>query len=165
MEFLQHTSNWIKGELFESKIIFAFGLFAFIVGFLFWKIGDTPNAKALFYPLLVTSLIYGSLGASMYISNQKRIVEFENEYKLDNQKFVHKEKQRVESFQYQYTISKIVATICFLATLLIFWITKNATWQGIGLGLTIFGIIGLMVDYFSEERASIYYKHILESLG
>lgn len=165
MNFYQHTFNWIKGELFEAKLILTFSLILITIGFLFLKIGGTSNAKALFLPLIVSSIIFGSVGSSMYFSNQKRLNEFEQEYKLDNLTFIKKEKERVESFQYQYTISKIVATVCFLITLFIFWTTKNSTWQGIGLGLTIFGLIGLMIDYFSEERAALYYKQIIEIIG
>lgn len=100
----------------------------------------------------------------MCVTNQKRIVNFEKEYKLDTHSFVNKEKQRIESFQYQYTISKVVATVGFLSTLLIFWLTKKSTWQGFGIGISLFSLVGLIIDYFSEERARIYYQEILKLL-
>ena len=78
--------------------------------------------------------------------------------------FIQTEKARVEGFQFTYVITKIVATVLFAATLLIFWITKSPTWQGIGIGLTLFAFAGLVVDYFSQERADIYYSTILEAL-
>lgn len=78
--------------------------------------------------------------------------------------FLHAEKKRVEAFQYMYTISKVVATVCFVFTLMIFWFSKSSSLQGLGIGLTLFAISGLIVDYFSQERAEIYYKVILEQL-
>jgi len=49
-------------------------------------------------------------------------------------------------------------------TLLIFWHSKDPGWQGWGIGLTTFAIAGLVVDYFSRERAAIHYKAILEAI-
>ena len=86
------------------------------------------------------------------------------EYQTNSQAFVVKEKERVEGFQYMYTISKVVATVTFIATLLIFWFTKSAAWQGAAIGLTLFGISGLIVDYFSQHRAMAYYDAILKAL-
>lgn len=164
MSFFSSTSAWIKGELFEALLILSFGLLTLITGFLFWKIGTTANSKALFLPLLIIGLIYAAIGGGMLVSNKKRMAEFPKAYEKDNTAFIQAEKKRVEDFQYGYTTSKIVASICFPLTLLIFWYTKNPTWQGVGIGLSYFALTGLVVDYFSQERAAIYYKTILEAL-
>lgn len=164
MNFYNHTIAWIKGELFEATLILSFGLLTIIAGYLFWKIGTTPASKALLIPLISTGIIYAVIGGGMLASNNKRIKEFEPMFQQDNTAFIQSEKARVDSFQYGYVISKIVAIIFFTATLLIFWITKNPNWQGIGIGLTVFALAGLVLDYFSQERADIYYKTILEAL-
>ncbi|RXK85488.1 hypothetical protein [Filimonas effusa] len=165
MEFIQNTINWIKGELLEASLIIAFGVITIIAAFLFWKIGTTPNAKALFLPLLVSGLIYTTIGMGMRITNPKRMVEFLQKYRENRVAFIQAEKKRVDDFQYGYTISKIVASIFLPATLLIFWFTKNPTLQGIGIGLTYFALAGLVVDYFSQERADLYYAAILKALS
>lgn len=164
MDFFQNTSNWLKGELFESKLIIVFGVFTIIMGVLFWKTGNTPNVKALILPLILTGIIYSAIGGNMLYSNQRRMIEMQNSFQEKQTEFVQSEKKRVEDFQYQYKISKAIATIFFIATILIFWFTKNPTWQGIGIGLSYFGLAGLIIDYFSEGRASIYYHKILEFL-
>lgn len=165
MEFIQHTIHWIKGELFEAKLIFAFGFASIVAGFLFWKIGSTPNAKALLIPLVVAGAIYSTIGAGMLYSNSKRMKELPQSYQQDKAAFVKSEKKRVDDFQYGYKGSKIVAAVFFVLTLIIFWTTKNPTWMGIGIGLTYFALAGLVVDYFSQERADAYYKTILASLA
>ncbi|MFT3979269.1 MAG: hypothetical protein QM687_02280 [Ferruginibacter sp.] len=164
MELILHTTQWIKGELFEAKIILAFGLFTIVAGLLCWKIGTTPNAKALLVPLIVVGCIYTVMGGAMLFSNQKRSVELSLSYETNKAAFVQSEKKRVERFQYQYVVSKITATICFALTLLLFWFSKSPTWQGIGIGLSYFSLAALVVDYFSKERASIYYQEILAYL-
>ncbi|MDF7820623.1 hypothetical protein P1X15_23565 [Runella sp. MFBS21] len=164
MELIQHTTNWIKGELFEAKLIVSFGILTAVVGFLFWKLGNTPNSHALLWPLLVCGVIYIGVGGGMLVSNPKRMVELPKSYQQDQKAFIVSEKKRVDDFQYGYKVSKIVATIFFAATLLIFWTTKNPTWMGIGIGLSYFAIAGLAIDYFSQERADTYYNAILAAL-
>ena len=46
MDFVQHSIDWAKGEIFEATLIAAFGLLTILAGVLFWKLGKSPNAKA-----------------------------------------------------------------------------------------------------------------------
>jgi len=135
MNFFNHTAAWIKGELLEAALILSFGLATTLSGFLFWKLGTTPNSRALPLPLAITGMIYAVIGLSMVISNQNRLMAFERSFNQDKKAFIQFEKKRVEDFQYGYTVSKAVATVCFPLTLLIFWFTRNHTLQGIGIGL------------------------------
>ncbi len=164
MDFFNHTIVWVKGEILEALLIIAYGLLTILSGFLFWKIGTIPAAKAMLLPLVVVGIIYSAIGVSMYTSNYKRLNNYEIGYKEDNSHFIKAEKQRIESFQYMYVISKVIATVSFVGTLLLFWFTKNPNLHTLGIGLTLFGLSGLVIDYFSQERADIYYKVILETM-
>jgi len=160
MNFFDHTTSWLKGEILEAALILSFGFAAGLTAFLFWKLGATPNAKALLVSLVITGTIYAVIGLSMLIANQNRMKAFKLSFHQDSRAFIQSEKKRVEDFQYGYTVSKIVATVCFPLTLLLFWLPKNPTLQGIGIGLSLFALSGLVVDYFSQERADTYYKVI-----
>ncbi|MDO4879817.1 MAG: hypothetical protein Q3983_00915 [Capnocytophaga sp.] len=165
MEIFSYTQNWLRGELFEGKLVLAFAVCTALLGVVFWKFGTAPTAKALLIPLLVVGAIYVAVGTTLITSNPKHHATFEAQYKEDPTAFAQSEKARVEGFQYQYVISKVVATVCFIATLLIFWFSKSYTWQGVGIGLTYFGLVGLVVDYFSQHRAEEYYEHILRFIN
>ncbi|MBW1299030.1 hypothetical protein [Aquimarina litoralis] len=160
MDFFNYTQNWIKGELFEATIISIFSILLIVSGVLFWKFGTTPSSKSLILPLIVVGFIFISAGTSMYFSNKKRLIEYKERYTKNKSEFVMEEKQRVEGFQYMYTVTKVIATLSFIITLIAFWFTKNYTFQGIALGFAILGTSGLVIDYFSEERANTYYKRI-----
>jgi hypothetical protein len=164
MNFFDSTTTWIKGELFEASFILLFGISTILAGLLFWKLGSTPNAKALLLPVVVTGIIYSVIGGGMLYSNEQRMVAYVQSYQRDHSGFIRSEKKRVEDFQYGYIVSKIVATICFLTTLAIFWYIKSPVWQGVAIGLTYFALAGLVVDYFSSERAAVYYSAILKAI-
>ena len=164
MEFINYTLNWTKGEIFEAVIISIFGLIVILAGFLFWKFGETANSKSMLIPLIVTGVFYLATGISMYTSNQKRMVEFEKSYEENHSTFVLQEKQRVEGFQYMYTMSKVLAAVFFLVGILAFWLTKNPYILATGIAVMLFGLSGLVIDYFSQERADTYYSLILQEL-
>ncbi len=160
MDFIHHTTNWIKGEIFEATIFGSFGLLTIICSLLFWKFGETPNSKALIIPLIIVGLFFLGTAFSGISSNKKKIPQYTEAYKQDKSAFVKSEKARVEGFQYLYTMTIIIASVCFVLAICAFVFTHNATLRGIGIALAIFGITGLIIDYFSKERADNYYKEI-----
>jgi len=73
MDFIQHTTNWIKGEIFEATLFGSFGLLTIICSLLFWKFGDTPNSKAVIIPFIVVGLFFLGTAISGISSNKKEI--------------------------------------------------------------------------------------------
>lgn len=54
----------------------------------------------------------------------------------------------------------IIASVCFAVSIYFFLFTNNYILKAIGLALIIFGLTGLIIDYFSKEWADMYYKAI-----
>jgi glycerol uptake facilitator-like aquaporin len=165
MEFIQHTLNWVKGELFEGKIIAIVSFAILLASFLFWKFGTTPNAKAIVIPLLVVGVIAASVGVPMVFSNQKRLVEFQSNYEENSLEFIQSEKERVEDFQYMYTTALIATVVFLLVALCLLWFTKNQYLHASAIALILFGLSVQMIDYFSKERAKVYYEHIDQEIN
>jgi membrane-bound ClpP family serine protease len=164
MDLFEHTTHWVKGEIFEGSTIIVSGVLTFIVGFLLWQFGTTPNSKTLIIPTFVVGVLFVAMGISMVYSNNKRLPEMEAAFRQNNTEFAKIEKQRVEDFQILYPISLAVSTVCIALTLIFFWFTKNETLYATGIALSVFGIALIVIDYFSKERAAIYYEQILKNL-
>ncbi len=164
MTILEHSIAWAKGEQFEGMCIAIGGVITMVVAFLFWKYGTTPNAKALVVPSLVLGVLFVLMGIAMINSNGKRPAEFQQAYESDHAQFLLDEKKRVEEFQILYPISLGVSATFFLITLIAFVWSKNPTFHAIGIALAVFGIALIVIDYFSKERAAIYYELILQQL-
>jgi hypothetical protein len=164
MDFIQHTINWCKGEIFEGSMVALYGAVIVIVSILFRKIGTTPFAKAMFIPLLVVGLLCIIVGGSMVVNNNKRIVEYRKAFEMNPQEFIKSEKERTDNFikWYPYTmyitaVVIIIAIVCYL-----FW--GGAWGRALGLSLLLLGLSVLFVDNFSEERAGIYHQAIVNKL-
>jgi hypothetical protein len=164
MNLIQYTINWTKGEIFEATLFGAFGFLIIIIAAIYWKFGTTPNAKAMVIPLLVVGLFFAAMGVFGVLNNQKRIPQYEKAYEQNPSKFVQSEKQRVEDFQYLYTMTIIIASVSFAIAIGFFFLSSNHLLKAIGIALILFGLTGLGIDYFSKERADIYYKEIKKEL-
>lgn len=160
MEFIQHTANWVKGEIFEATIFGSFGLLTIICSLLLWKFGETPNSKAVIIPFLFVGVFFLLTAISGIVSNNKRLIQYTEAFKKDKTGFVKNEKKRVENFQYLYKLTIIIAAVCFAVAIGFFLFTDNHVLRAWGLALIMFGITGLIIDYFSKERADTYYKTI-----
>ncbi|MFK7926143.1 MAG: hypothetical protein AB8H47_29615 [Bacteroidia bacterium] len=164
MEFIDHSLNWCKGEIFEAKFITLFSALILLSTLLFWRIGTTPGAKAMIIPLLVVGLLVGSLGIGMLMSNSKRLKDFEQVYQADAQAFIQAEKTRTDEFMSWYPITRyIMLGIGLLGIgLFVFWATPLG--RAIGISLLLIMIGTFVIDHFSEERADIYHAKIIEAL-
>lgn len=164
MDFIQHTPNWVKGEIFEAAIFGSFGLLMIICSSILWKIGDTPNSKALIIPLAVVGIFFMATAIGNIWSNNKRLPGYTVAYHKDKSAFLKSEKKRVEDFQYLYKMTIIIASVCFFVAICFLLFTPNHTLKAVGLALIIFGLTGLIIDYFSKERADTYYKTIMTEI-
>jgi membrane glycosyltransferase len=164
MDFIEHSIAWCKGEIFEARLILLFGILMVVVAFLFLKTGSTPAATAMFYPLLVVGVLFTAGGATMQYTNPKRIVEFQKAYKEDPKAFIQSEKERTDNFINWYPKTMWIATVVGLAGMALFMFWPVPIGRAIGISLIILMLATFVIDHFSEERAEIYHKHIVEAL-
>ncbi|PRY30427.1 hypothetical protein CLV58_12448 [Spirosoma oryzae] len=163
--FIRYTIDWCQGEILEGRIVLLFGCLCTLVTLILWRTGTTPNAKALVIPLLVVSLLHVGTGLSMMRSNRARINAFSMAYQANPAQFVQQEKIRTESFMKWYPLTRYVVGGLFLIGMLVFLFTTAPLWKSVAICLLITGFSILLIDYFSEERATQYHQHIIETLS
>jgi glucose uptake protein GlcU len=164
MELIQYTQDWIKGELFEARLITLFSITLIVIALLFYFFGNTPNAKAMLFPLIFVGIIFTSVGVGMLYSNSKRTDEFKLAYQDNPQEFASSEKARCEVFMPWYSTSRWIVSIIGILGVLIFIFWSTPIGRAIGVSLILITLMAFVVDHFSEERANIYYEHITESI-
>jgi hypothetical protein len=157
---LENALHWYKGEVFEAKFILLFGVITIALSLVFRYGGTTPYARALFIPMLVVGLLFAiSAGWGIY-SNEKKAAAVEQRSQADTDEFIVSEKKRVEDFQWLYTFSLITSAVSFAVALIFLVFTKNIYLHATAIALVWFGIAFMVIDYFSKERATIYYEQL-----
>lgn len=160
---IQNTINWYNGEIFEGKFILGFGFFLILTALLFYFLGNTPAAKALLIPLLVIGLFFSITGVNMIYSNGKQKQEIVKRYGQNPKEFINTEIKRVNDFQYLYPMSIAISLACFLIAIALLYFTQNIYLKAIAISLILFGMAFAVIDYFSKERATIYYEQLKSS--
>lgn len=156
---LKDTFDWYKGEIFEAKCILGFGIFIVVCSLLFYFFGNTPKSKSLLIPMLAISLFFITTGITMINSNINKIKETaQNQTATD---LVDNEIKRVEDFQYLYPLSIGISLVCFVVAISFLYFVKNIHFQSIAIALILFGSAFAIIDYFSKERAAIYYEKLI----
>lgn len=164
MELIEHTINWSKGEILESTITGIGGLLLLVSGIIFWKFGDTANAKALVLPLVIVGLLIIAAGSFGVASNKAKINRFQQEYQKNPFSFVQSEKERVEGFDNIFKYSYPGAIILVIAGAILFFLFQSPNIKAISLTLMLLGLIAYFIDFFAAERAEIYYHEILKAV-
>ncbi|WP_165590521.1 manganese efflux pump [Chryseobacterium aquaticum] len=157
---MQNTINWYNGEIFEGKFILAFGIFLILTASLFYFLGNTPTAKALLIPMLIIGIFFSITGANMIRYNGKQKQEVAKKYEQSPKEFINAEIKRVDDFQYLYPMSIAISLACFLIAIALLYFTQNVNLKAIAISLMLFGMVFAVIDYFSKERATIYYEQL-----
>jgi len=160
MELIQHTINWTKGEIEEALIMGIVGFLFVISALLFWKLGNTPNAKAMVLPLLIVGMIPLVAGVSGVYTNKKRMIEYTKQYHADPAAFIQSEKERVEAFDEIFKYSYPAAIILLIGGAILFFVFKSPNWKAVSLSLMLIGLMAYFIDHFVAERADKYLEEI-----
>ena len=160
MELIQHTENWVKGELIESIATGCVGLILLVATFLFWKYGSTPYARAMILPLLVVGIIPFVAGISGSYTNANRMTVYEQHWQADKKSFIASEKERVKGFDNIFKYTYPMAIIFTIGGALLFFAFGSLTIKSISLALILMGGMAYFIDHFAAQRASVYLAHI-----
>lgn len=164
MDFITHALDWCRGEILEGRIILTFSLVIAIVAVSYAIWGNTPYAKAAFWPLILVATF--ALGAGIYLIkvNQKRIPEYRAAFEEDPGQFISAEKERTEAFIKWYPITQKIVFGTMIIGMLCLILSHKVWIRSFGIGLMLFSFFIFIVDHFSEERALSYHQKIVEQL-
>ncbi|HAA16475.1 MAG TPA: hypothetical protein DCE41_34120 [Cytophagales bacterium] len=163
MELLPHTLNWCKGEMMEARYILGVGVTLVIISLCFHLIGTTPASKAMLWPLLVTGILFVGGASGMLYKNKQRLAEYPNVYEADPAAFVQAKKARADNFIGWYPRTRFIMIGVALLGMALPFFSQNHGVRSIGLILMLIALAAFVIDHFSEERANVYYEHILEA--
>lgn len=164
MIFLDHTMEWIRGEIFEAWMLILFGVTLLALAALFWFAARTPPIQTLFWPFAIIGLLWGGAGAFSLYNNTSRLTSYEQTYQtVGAEQFVQIERKRVDGFIWAYKYLLITWSIAIVLGLIAFMVWGGITGRGVGLGLILLGLGGLMVDHTSEQNAHDYDKHVKQA--
>ena len=161
MDFIEYTRKWFEGEIFEDYAMVGAGVVMLVLTFAVWRFGASDSTRAIWIPMLLVALLHAAGGASLAINNHHRLTQFEKQYQEQPvEQFVQSEKARVDGFMGIYLMTIVVAAILFVAGTCMFAFCPALWLRGTALVLIYLALSGLVIDYFSKDRALVYLQEI-----
>lgn len=164
MDFIHHTLQWCKGEIFEGKISLLFGILILLVSLSYWKWGTTAYARAMFWPLLVVAFLAAGAGVYLIRTNQKRIVAYQEAFRENPDTFLDTEKERTADFIKWYPYTQKIFLGVMVVGMLCMILSHSPGIRAIGIAVMLLSFYVFVLDHFSEERAHLYHSRIIEHL-
>ncbi|MBL4782243.1 MAG: hypothetical protein JKX92_08375 [Porticoccaceae bacterium] len=164
MGIISGSLQWCKGEIFEGRLYLLFGICVCLLAFLYWKSGSTVFAKAMFLPFLLLGLLASGTGLSLMMSNEKRLIDYQQAFDSSPNEFLASDKLRTEGFIGWYPYTMYGMSTLIIIGIALFLFLPTATGRAYGLATILLGFSILFLDHFSEERAHRYHGKILAAL-
>ncbi|MBT8256272.1 MAG: hypothetical protein KJO23_07010 [Bacteroidia bacterium] len=164
MEFIQHTIEWCRGEIFEGKLSILFGIVILLASLGYWKFGSTDAAKAMFVPLLMVALLSIAIGAYLIQANSKRITHYTEQFEQTPAEFILSEQERTAAFIKWYPYTQYILFGLGILAMLCLILSNKPLLRAIGIALLLLVLYMFTLDHFSEERAYKYRREITKQL-
>lgn len=161
MEILNHSVEWSQGEIYEGKWIISFGCILVAVALFIHFDSISEAAKTLLIPCIVLAVLFIGTGVYLVTQNTNRILIYEEVQKEQVPAFVKGEKERVSAFISWYPKTRIILAILAVFGLAFVLFSKNHMLSSIGIALVALALSGYVIDYFSEDRAKVYFEALM----
>ena len=165
MDFIANSLQWCKGEIFEGRLYLLFGIAVCLLALIYWKSASTDFAKAIFMPFLLLGLLASGTGLSLIMSNEKRLIDYQQAFNANPSEFIASEKSRTEGFIKWYPYTMYGMSALMIAGIALFLFLPTAGGRAYGLAIILLGFSILFLDHFSEERAHRYHSQIIGALN
>lgn len=157
MELLDHTTEWVKGEVFQGKIMLSVGILLLIGGVAILK-SDHEILRGTLIPLGLILLLTLGYGTMQVFSRPGHITKVSQLLAENPKKAIAQEYKKASSDDNIYSRLKIVWSVLIAITAVLYMVFPNDYLKGLAIGLIALFLTALVVDSVLHYRLSIYLK-------
>jgi len=156
---LEHTNNWVKGEVTQGWVMLIGGIVMAIACYYCWK-ADSAIIRGMLIPLILVMLIFMGYGSSLIWGRPGKAKALTTAYQQNERMTVQEEIQRLtkEGGTYSMTIKGWVVTI--IVGIALYFLLSAGYYKGLGMGIAFLGLMALITDLFLSKRAANYLELI-----
>jgi hypothetical protein len=155
MELINHTIQWVKGEVLQGRIGFAAGILI-ALAFLYFADFEQSFYKGMILPMIILQLVLLGYSGFQMIMRPKHIEKVSQEIQLNPATVVNMELDKSKKDDRIFSIIRIVWAGLFVVSLILFFIFKSEFFKGMGLGFVVFFGIAFIFDSFLHYRLKTY---------
>lgn len=159
MNLLDYTDTWVKGEVFQGKIMIIVGLLVLIAGITILR-SDHSILRGMLIPMGLMLLIFFGYGGYQTFSRPSHITKVTEIFNESPDKALEQEITKAQKDDKSYRNLRIVwVVLIVLASILYFFVSTDYL-KGLSIGLIALFLTTLTVDSVLHHRLKIYLEQL-----
>lgn len=158
------VESYFLGEKIQCYIGCIYGIITVVLGaYLMFGI-RTPLSKGISYPMMVLSALLVAICIAIILRTPRDLERVNGYVEKGSEKIESSEIPRMKKVISGFQTIKIVELVLIAIGILLitFFFKGSEMWKGIGIGLTIQGLVLYLFDHVAEMRAGKYLSYLLD---
>lgn len=164
MELIKYTSEWVKGEVFQGKIMLVLGCLLLVAGISIFR-SNNELMKGMLIPIGLIIFMLIGYGSMQTIVRPKHIHTVSKISSENSKLAIEKELSKAIKDDNTYRILKVVWTICIVVAIILYFIFSQHYYKGLGIGLIGLFLSMLVLDSVLHYRLEVYLKGLKELIS
>lgn len=161
MELIQYTSEWVKGEINQGKILIILGVILLIASVFIFK-NTNEIFRGMLIPFGLILLIFFGYGGYQALSSSNHLTKVTESYKENTKNTIQKEYEFAQKGDKSYTRLKPIWALLIVVSVALYFIFSKDYFKGLAMGLIMLFLTTLILDSVMHYRLKIYLKGITE---
>ncbi len=164
MELIKYTSEWVRGEVFQGKIMLLIGAILLIGGIAILR-SEHEILRGALIPLGVVILIFLGYGGFQTFGRTAHLKKVESIYAQNRQEALTTEYEKATKDATSYKTLKIIWTILIIASAIMYLLMSGEYYKGLAIGIIGLFLTTLIVDSILHYRLDVYLKNLTELMS
>lgn len=160
MELLDYSTNWVKGEVFQGKLMLTIGALVLFGAIAILK-SEHEILRGTLIPLGLILLIMLGYGGMQVFSRPGHLTKVTQILAENPQEALSQEYAKAMKDDKAYSRLKIVWTFLIIVSAVLYFVFSSYYFKGLAIGLMGLFLTTLVVDSILQYRLSIYIKGIM----
>jgi hypothetical protein len=155
MNLLEHTSNWVKGEVTQGKIMVPIALILLFAVVTIWK-SDQDFLRSMVIPLSLVVLAIGGYGGFQIFGRPGHVGKVQEVYDRSQQEALQMEYDKAVKDDKTYSRLKPIWAGLIIVCMILYFVFREESQQGFIIGLAVMFLSVLLLDTTLHHRLKIY---------
>ena len=162
MDLINFTTNWVKGEVLQGKIMLAIGIFILIAAIAILK-SEHELLRGMLIPLGLIVLALIGYGSFQTFGRSAHLQKVEKVFNQEPEEAIKQEYTKAQKDHKTYSLLKKVWAVLIVISALLFFVFSSTYLKGLSIGLITLFLTTLLLDSTLHHRLLEYIKG-LESI-
>ena len=164
MELVDHTVAWAKGEIFQGRIMFLYGLLLFISFAFIWR-SNHEVLRGTMIPLGIVICVMLGYGGYLMASRPSIPSKVGHAFSINPYQTAQDELTRLQADHKTYSALKPIWVTLIVVSAILYLLVSGLYWKGLSIGFMALFISGLVTDTCLHYRLSKYMDSVQSALS